>query len=157
MREMKGDIWKTAKEFNGFMVVPTNGFVKVNGECVMGRGLAYQAKTKYPELPKLLGDRIKKDGNVVQILGKHRIITFPVKHNWWERANLELMEKSFRKLRREILNTHSILASGPIFISHVGCGNGHLDWEKEVRPLMKRYLGDIENVVTCDNATDTVG
>lgn len=154
---MKGDIWKVAEEFNGFVVIPTNGFVKVNGSCVMGRGLAYQAMRKYPELPKLLGDRIKKDGNVVQILGKHRIITFPVKHNWWERANLELMEKSFRRLRKDIIDIRLIFAGSPVFISHVGCGNGHLDWEKEVQPLMKRYLGDIEDVVICDNATNTVG
>lgn len=123
----------------------------------MGRGLAYQAMEKYPELPAKLGKLIIRDGNVGQIFGEYRIITFPVKHNWWEIANLELMEKRFRKLRRDITDIHSILAHTPVYISHVGCGNGHLSWEREVEPLTKRYLGDLKDVVICDyGTTDTV-
>lgn len=61
MKEVKGDIWKVAAENHDWIVIPTNGFVKVNGKAVMGRGLAYQAMEKYPELPAELGGRIKNE------------------------------------------------------------------------------------------------
>jgi len=45
MEIIKGDIWNLHKV--GWIIIPTNGFVKKNGENVMGRGLAKQVKDKY--------------------------------------------------------------------------------------------------------------
>jgi hypothetical protein len=67
MIEIKGDLFAEPCDA---MCITTNGFVKANGECVMGRGCAKQAATYWPDLPKLLGGAIQKYGNVV-ILLKH--------------------------------------------------------------------------------------
>ena len=63
------------------LCITTNGFVKANGECVMGKGCAKQLVTYYPQAPRLLGQAIKQNGNVVQCF-MHAgvpIIAFPVK------------------------------------------------------------------------------
>jgi hypothetical protein len=138
-----GDIWEEAKS-PAYIVIPTNGLVKNNGECVMGRGLAYQAKTKFPNLPKELGANIKKKGNTVFVFPEYGIITIPVKHNWREKADLSLIEKSLYKLRQL-----KMVMPETMYLSHIGCGNGKLSWEN-VKPIVKRYLGDLDNVVICD-------
>ena len=78
MKEETKDLW-TAE----ILCITTNGYVKSSGQCVMGRGCAYQAKVRYPALPKKLGLLIQKYGNRVFDLGiqedSKRIISFPVK------------------------------------------------------------------------------
>lgn len=87
MIEMKGDLFKV--ECEAFCVT-TNGFVKKNGECVMGRGCAKQAANYWPELPGRLGWLIKKYGNNVHVVydippgqlfnqNNKYILSFPVK------------------------------------------------------------------------------
>jgi hypothetical protein len=145
MKEIKGDIWIEAKKVDGLVVVPTNGFVKKNGECVMGRGLAQQIKEKYPDFPKTLGSFIQTLGNhVYAFIEPYHVITFPVKHNWWERADLKLIEQSCDEiglLERKDFPT--------IFLPHVGCGNGGLSWI-DVKPLVVKYLEEFSNIVICD-------
>jgi len=67
MHEVNGDLFTFPADA---MCITTNGFVKANGECVMGRGCAKQAANYWPDLPAVLGGAIKKFGNVVIIL-KH--------------------------------------------------------------------------------------
>ena len=126
-----GDIWKYHKD-GYYIVVPTNGYVKANGECVMGRGLALQAKTKFVDLPKLLGTLIRTHTNQVYAFPSFRIFTFPVKHNWYEQANLYLIEKSCTELMHytePLLVTYIPGIKLPIYLPKVGCGNGKLDWD----------------------------
>lgn len=67
--------------------ITTNGFVKNNGEAVMGMGIAKQMAEKFPELPTLLGRAIRANGNCVNYLitlqghtgHSTRIYSFPVK------------------------------------------------------------------------------
>ena len=67
--------------------ITTNGFVKKNGEAVMGRGCAAQAKKMLVGVDKALGSAIKRAGNRVQHLcsygdltaGKIQLYSFPVK------------------------------------------------------------------------------
>jgi hypothetical protein len=125
---------------SSWIVIPTNGFVKKNGECVMGKGIALQAKEKFPDLPKELGDRIKEFGNRVFTFWKYHIITFPVKHNWWERADLGLIEDSTKELQ-EIFKYNLSGIKTPVYLPRVGCGNGKLDWTK-VKPILEKYLDD---------------
>lgn len=148
MKEIKGDIWDIAKKNGGLIIIPTNGFIKTNGECVMGRGLAYQAKTKYTGLAKKLGDATKKYGNTPHIFVEEKLIAFPVKHNWWEKADLALIEASAIRLR-EMIKGYPF-TDIPILMPHVGCGNGKLKWE-EVKPIIEKHLGDMHNIIICDN------
>ena len=143
MREIKGSIWRY-HEKGYWIVIPTNGFVRKNGKAVMGRGLAYQAMCRFPVLPKALGDIITKFGNRVCSYHKLKLIFFPVKYKWWERANLDLIEKSCEQLRMYVTTTKPL----PVYLPRVGCGNGKLKWE-DVKPILEKYL-DEDKFVICD-------
>ena len=143
MKEIQGNIWNW-HDAGAYIVVPTNGYVKKNGECVMGRGIARQAAIKFPNLPKELGRAIMHTGNRVYVFDGLRIITFPVKHNWWERADPELIEKSANELRDGIY----IALDELVVMPRVGCGNGRLSWTV-VRPILERCLRGVSNLVVC--------
>jgi hypothetical protein len=51
VKEVFGDLWG----FGGIIVITTNGFVKRDRTCVMGRGCAKQAAIRFPGLPNKLG------------------------------------------------------------------------------------------------------
>lgn len=139
MEEHMDDIW-SAWKLGFYIIIPTNGFVKKNGEAVMGRGLAWQASQKFPTLPKELGDRIKSCGNMVFVFMKYRIITFPVKHNWMEDADPELIKLSAIYLQ-DIFKDNLMGLPTPVFVPKVGCGNGKLNWTN-VKPILDKILDD---------------
>src|SRR5437867_13408901 len=98
MKEVFGDLW----EFDGTIAITTNGSVKRDRSCVMGRGCARQAAVKFPELPRKLASRISAEGNHVFYFPEHGLITFTVNHNWWETADLGLIERYARELLKII-------------------------------------------------------
>lgn len=112
-------------------MIPTNGFVKANGECVMGRGLAYQASKRYPALAMELGGLIKKHGNHVHAIGTN-MFSFPVKRVWWEKAVEGLITESMIELR----DLADIMPNARFYLPRVGCGNGQLKWE-DVKPILE--------------------
>jgi kynurenine formamidase len=148
MIEVYGNIWSYPANAR---VITTNGFVKKNGEAVMGAGVAKEAKTKYPVFPKWLGSAIKEEGNNVHCFGFENIrtgkiefiYTFPVKHNWWEDADLELIERSCEQLVEQAVNFEDAV----IVIPRPGCGNGKRDWETEVKPILEKHLDDRFHVI----------
>lgn len=135
MKIIKQNIWDYWKQ--GYtIVIPTNGYVKKDGSCVMGRGLALQSKGYSYSIEFILGNLIKHKGNNVHCLGDC-IYSFPVKDNWWEQAKLSLIMKSSIQLK-EVINANNKLS--PIYLPKVGCGNGNLDWDKEVHPILNKWL-----------------
>lgn len=83
MKLIYGNLWDQQADA---ICITTNGFIKSNGECVMGRGCALEAAKRFKQLPTLLANAIKKRGNVVNPLGKFInqgsptvILSFPVK------------------------------------------------------------------------------
>jgi hypothetical protein len=150
VREFNDDIWNLW-ERGYWVVIPTNGFVKKDGTCVMGRGLALQAKKRLPCLPKELGGRLKEYGNEVFTFCKYYLITFPVKKVWWEKADLTLIEKGAKSLQ-EIFRYNLSGIKTPVYIPKVGCGNGGLEW-KDVKPILEKYL-DEEKFIVCDNGEE---
>lgn len=141
MKEVKGNIWTYTGQ--GKIVIPTNGFVKANGRCVMGRGLAFQAMNRYKEVAEELGGLIKVKGNHVHQL-KADLISFPVKHVWWEKADLDLITQSMIELV-DYSTEHPELK---FFLPRVGCGNGQLQW-KDVKPILE--IGMIDDRFTVVN------
>ncbi len=144
MKEITGDIWDF-HEKGCWIVITTNGNVKANGEAVMGKGIALQAKTRFPALPLDLGRRIKgcamsygewSEGNNLKVFHQYRIITFPTKHNWWEKADLVLIEESCRQLQAACHGNQDTK-----YLVRPGCGIGGLDW-KDVKPILEKYLDD---------------
>jgi hypothetical protein len=143
MKIIKDDIWKYRGNKTPICVT-TNGFVKKNGECVMGRGIANQTKLKFPEFPALVGEKIRQFGNKVFYYQGYDIITFPVKHNWWEMADLELIKQSVIQLL-EIIDYFDT-----VYMTKPGCHNGKLDWETQVKPILEEVFGDTEKIIICD-------
>lgn len=137
-KEAEGDIWDFHAKGH-WIVITTNGSIKKNGACVMGRGVAFQASQRFPNLPYLLGEQIRRYGNQTFAFPQYRILTFPVKFNWWEKADLKLIGISCQQLARSKVN------SG-IYMVRPGVGNGKLDW-KDVKPVLEKYLNDTFIVV----------
>jgi hypothetical protein len=146
MQIINNDIWNYWKQ-GAYIVIPTNGFVKKTGELVMGRGLALQAKEYIHSIESILGGLIKEFGNIPFVIEEANIISFPVKHNWWEKADLKLIEISAVLLKKYKLTYPNIF---PVYMPKVGCGNGQLNW-KDVEPIIEEYLGNL--VIIVDNET----
>ena len=147
MKELTANIWTYHKKGH-WIVITTNGYIKKNGKAVMGRGIAKQAMIRFPKLPKEIGHCVTRDGNVTHMLVDYHIFTLPVKHNWWEKADIKLIKSSIKGLvwlvDRFLTKRQSryINESPPrIYLVRPGCGNGQLDWE-DVRPICEKYLDD---------------
>jgi len=137
MKEVTGNIWDFHQQGH-WIVITTNGTVRGDGACVMGKGVASQAKIRFLGLPQKLGKSISKFGNHLVQFVEYEIITFPVKHSWWKKADLVLIERSTQELV-EAVDKSGI--SIPIYMVRPGCGNGGLDW-KNVKPIIEKYLDD---------------
>src|SRR6476646_4796427 len=116
--------------------ITTNGFIKKNGALVMGAGVAGQAQERYPHFPKIAGQFVERAGNHVGYFGNwylkgfsitnlkseqpFYLVTYPVKHNWYEKADLDLIKRSAEELMRVIdqFGWKKVLLPMP------GCGNG---------------------------------
>lgn len=134
MKHASGNIWEIQSNWK---VIPTNGYINKKGECVMGRGLALQAKLKHPKLPFELGTLIETHGNHVFLLRPYHLISFPVKPVWWVKASMELIEQSTKELIAVINSSNET----DVLIPLVGCGNGKLHKE-QVLPILSKYLDD---------------
>ena len=134
MIEVTGDLWTYPADFR---VITTNGTVKRNGYAVLGRGCAREATVRWPHLPRLLGGLLQRQGNHVHFIERERLgpgemrglFTFPVKHEWHEKADLALIARSVAELRAQLLGSAVYVLPRP------GCGNGGRSWA-EVRPLL---------------------
>ena len=149
MKEINGNIWNLQSgNLDSWIVIPTNGFVRQNSENVMGRGLALQAARKYPHLPLLLGRRLEKDGNRVYAFSTMHLFTFPVKHHFYEAADIKLIRISCQQIRLMVLTLpEEVRHQVPVYLPRVGCGNGKLKWEN-VKPILAEYLDDRFTVVS---------
>lgn len=139
MIEVRGNIWDYYNK-GDWIVITTNGTVKTGGACVMGRGVAKEARDKFPKLQYDLGSLIKDFGNEVYRLDEYRVISFPVKYNWWEKADVKLIEESCKQLIIAVGFASGLLHE-EVCMVRPGCGNGQLDW-KDVKPILEKYLDD---------------
>lgn len=160
MREIQGNIWDYNKE--NYIVITTNGSLTSKGACVMGRGVALQAKERYSKLPYELGEKIKSIGNFPYIFPDYKIITCPVKRQFYHKADIDFVVYSLQiiseaikypyeywRSRNEIKNVNLPLqAIEKIYIPRPGCDNGKLDWETEVKPKISKILDDRFTIVS---------
>lgn len=130
--ERVGNLWQEPRSHEQVTVVTTNGFVKNNGEAVMGRGIAQQCKRTYPGIEFKLGELLGEHGNRPFILAPG-VWTLPTKHVWWEASDPNLIVQGIDTMygmteRR----AHQI---DVIRFPRPGCGNGGLQWDY-VKPLI---------------------
>jgi O-acetyl-ADP-ribose deacetylase (regulator of RNase III) len=123
----------------------------VNTVGVMGKGIALQFKKKFPEnfkaYKQACDEKEVKIGKMFvfsfdRLSNPRYIINFPTKNNWREKSRLEYVREGLDDLVREVreLGIHSMA------VPPLGCGNGGLDWEEEVRPLMEGAFARIPDV-----------
>ena len=84
------------------VAVTTNGIVKSDSRAVMGRGIAREADIRFSIGLQLAG-YLKKYGNRAFCMGTKRdaktghvmlVLTFPTKHDWRGKSDLELIRAS---------------------------------------------------------------
>lgn len=145
MIEVYGDLWTYPADAK---VITTNQFVRKDGKAVMGRGVARDAIMKFPEVQELLGQFLKYRGNDIYVLadpertGSYYLLNFTVKKNWWEPADLGLIEESAIRLFTMCLDWDW----KTIVLPRPGCGNGQRTWE-EVKPVLEPILDDRFHII----------
>lgn len=145
MTELVADLWWVAEQNADAVCITTNGTITRGGRGVMGRGVALQATQRYPRMRKTLGAHLVEHGNHVGILlpGPPALVSFPVKREWHEAADLDLIERS----THELLILTQDRGWTRVVLPRPGCGNGRRQWET-VKPILADYLNDRFVVVT---------
>lgn len=162
MLEATGDIFNVECDA---VCITTNGFIKKNGEAVMGKGCALKAAQLVPKLPIRLAYHLKLGGNKVYKLtrGKIALVSFPVKPAWRE---YNVPEDAVSHMRNRfhvgqqipgwastaipkiiIISAHQLVELtdregwSKVVLPRPGCGAGELEWS-EIKPLIEKILDD---------------
>lgn len=113
----------------------------VNTVGVMGKGIARDFKRIYPEMfheyQSYCDNGLFDIGKLWLYKTPHKwILNFPTKKHWRNKSKIEYLEAGLKKFA----NTYDAKGITSISFPMLGCGNGELDWKREVKPLMEQYL-----------------
>jgi len=113
----------------------------VNTVGVMGKGIAAEFKKIYPQMfkeyKKLCENKELDIGKLHLYKTSNKwILNFPTKKHWRSPSTIEYIEKGLQTLVKEA----NYLQLSDIAMPKLGCGNGGLDWETEVKPIVEKYL-----------------
>lgn len=116
----------------------------VNTVGVMGKGIAKRYKEIYPDMYKQYQKFCEQHLLDIGKLWIYKsdtkwILNFPTKKHWRQPSKIEYVEQGLKKF----VETYEEKGITSVSFPQLGCGNGGLDWEKEVRPLMEKYLKDL--------------
>lgn len=126
----------------------------INCVGVMGKGLALECKIRYPEMfedYKKRCDRkeVKIGRPYLYKTSEKWILNFPTKYHWKYPSKIEYIDKGLKYF----VEHYKIFGIKSISFPRLGCSEGKLNWEGEVKPLMEKYLNnlcDIEIYVYLD-------
>lgn len=146
--------------------ITTNCYVKKDGTAVMGRGVALEAAQRWPELPGILGDKLRTSGGSVyelMIVNNTAILAFPVKLKGAYKPSTEQILPHMRKYfeGKDFVPGYALYADinlikrsafqlryladmkgwKTIALPMPGCGNGGLKWE-DVKPVVEEFFDD---------------
>lgn len=113
----------------------------VNTVGVMGKGIAKQYKQLYPEMYKQYRYFCERDMLGIGKLWLYKdetkwLLSFPTKKHWRNPSKIEYIEAGLKKF----VETYEEKGIHSISFPQLGTGNGGLDWESEVKPLVEKYL-----------------
>ncbi|MFT5368531.1 MAG: O-acetyl-ADP-ribose deacetylase (regulator of RNase III) [Candidatus Latescibacterota bacterium] len=116
----------------------------VNTVGVMGKGIAKDFKLIYPEMFKLYQEFCENGQLAIGKIWLYKtsqkwVLNFPTKTTWRKRSKIEHIESGLQAFVRGYAQRGITSIAFP----QLGCGNGELDWENQVRPLMEKYLGEL--------------
>ena len=119
----------------------------VNVVGVMGKGLALEFKNNFPkhfEFYKKYCDNGMFDiGGLIRYHEKGRgIFCLPTKKHWRDPSKIGYVGMGLDALARSVVDFHVKSVALP----KLGCGEGGLDWEKEVKPLILEKLSPLKDL-----------
>jgi hypothetical protein len=140
-----GNMWDVFHDTDIFMIT-TNPIRRKDGAVVMGRGIAKEAKDRYPELPHDFGQALQElhpevDQFCVGPINVYEgtpIWFFMVKDHWRNKASLQIIQQSVFYLKHGFVN----LDQKRIDLNFPGIGNGGLTRE-EVLPLLQELPDNV--------------
>lgn len=146
----QGNMFSAAAGKPDVILVTTNAYVKTNGCLVMGRGAALCMMQKYPGIPRIFGDLIRKRFEeaghdsygllVAPGIANPMLGAFQVKHYFKEKAGLDLIRNSTELLH---LRASRVWKTLRIFLNFPGIGNGELQRE-DVLPIIECLPNNVE-------------
>jgi O-acetyl-ADP-ribose deacetylase (regulator of RNase III) len=113
----------------------------VNTVGAMGKGIAFDFKRLFPEMYDQYRELCEQKQLQVGMLWLYKspnkwVLNFPTKKHWRNPSRVEYIETGLCKLA----NSYADLGIHSIAFPPLGCGNGQLDFETQVKPLMEKYL-----------------
>ena len=122
----------------------------VNTVGVMGKGIAKEFKQIYPEMFREYQQICEKGafdiGNLWLYKTTNRwVLNFPTKRHWRQPSHPDYIEAGLKKFAE----TYHVYGITSISFPMLGCGNGELDWETQVQPLMERLLAEVAGISVC--------
>lgn len=85
-----------------YICITTNSILNTKGELIMGAGVALEAKKRFPELPRIYGDKIDKlglFGKDYYLLQHNNLIAFQTKRHYKDKSPIELVKRSTQRLK----------------------------------------------------------
>lgn len=116
----------------------------VNTVGVMGKGLAKEFKTYYPEMfqeyQKLCEEGSLTIGSLYLYQDVRKsVLNFPTKRHWRQMSRIEDIDAGLQTFATQ----YAAYGITDVAFPQLGCGNGELNWETQVRPFMERHLRDL--------------
>ena len=116
----------------------------VNTVGAMGKGIALRFKQIYPDMFSRYQFFCESKQLTVGKLQLHKtnhkwILNFPTKKHWRNPSRPEYIEAGLQKF----CHHYADLGITSIAFPALGCGNGELDYDTQVRPLMEGYLSGL--------------
>ena len=113
----------------------------VNTVGVMGKGIAKDFKQIYPDMFRQYQQICERHAFDIGDLWLYKttnkwVLNFPTKRHWRQPSQPEYIERGLSKF----VEMYHIYGITSVSFPLLGCGNGELDWETQVQPLMETYL-----------------
>jgi hypothetical protein len=143
----QGDMWSVFGKSDLFLIT-TNPIVRKDGAIVMGRGIASQARDRFPDLPYHFAGRLGVlnglfgEGQcLVDSIGEYEnqlVGFFMVKDHWAEDAKLPIITRSVQ----ELMDWLSDEPFTRVDLNFPGIGNGKLKRE-DVLPVIEQLPDNV--------------
>jgi hypothetical protein len=140
MKHMYGNLWNFHSL--GPICITTNSIIRKDNTLVMGAGIALQAKQRFPDVPGTLAGLVRKYGNRAFYLSIPNLFSFPTKHDWKDRSDIDLIAQSCH----DIVDITGRMGFNRVFLPKPGCANGQLSWA-DVDAVISRILDDRFTVI----------
>lgn len=120
--------------------------ITVNMVGVMGKGLALDAKSRYPDIYEMYkkcldNERLKlgKPAFVYSRRSQRYFVLFATKNHWRDPSQIEWVDNGLKNITTVLEEAH-VPYRCQILLPKLGCGLGKLNWNDQVHPLMINHL-----------------